>query len=126
MDITEIVKIMVTLFLGLIGLYFTNSYRRKITLNVAEKRLLAYSSLWSRMVDASPVRVSEWLDQPLTQEEREKIFKEFTQWYYENGNGMLLGGNTRNLYLRVKDNLVCPIEFYKSMGSDSIDRYRLI
>jgi hypothetical protein len=109
----KIADVMVTLILGLIGFYLAHSYRRKIALNVAEKRLIAYSALWSRMVCASPVRLSEWMDKPLTLKEREKLFNDFTQWYYENGNGMLLGGGTRTIYLRVKDNLVCPIECYE-------------
>ncbi len=49
MDTIKIVEIMETLFLGLIGLYFSNSYRRKIAPHVAEKRLLAYSSLQKSM-----------------------------------------------------------------------------
>jgi hypothetical protein len=106
-------NIIVTLILGLIGFYLAHSYRRKIALSVAEKRLAAYSALWSRMNIASPVRLSNWTDKPLTLEEREQLFNEFTQWYYENGNGMLLGGGTRSIYLCAKDNLVCPIEYYK-------------
>lgn len=109
----KIAEVVITLILGVIGFYLAHSYRRKIALSVAEKRLVAYSTLWSRMTMASPVRVSEWRDEPLTREEREKLFKDFTAWYYEKGNGMLLGGNTRNIYLRVKDNLVCPIDYFE-------------
>lgn len=112
-EAVQITQVMVTLILGLIGLYLAHSYRRNIALGVAEKRLAAYSALWSRMNIASPVRLSEWRNEPLTHEEREKLFNEFTQWYYENGNGMLLGGGTRTIYLRVKDNLVCPIDYYE-------------
>lgn len=99
--------------MGLIGSYLAHSYRRNIALSVAEKRLAAYSALWSRMNIASPARLSEWWHEPLTLQEREKLFNEFTQWYYENGNGMLLGGGTRTIYLRVKDNLVCPIDYFE-------------
>ncbi|MGZ8919127.1 MAG: hypothetical protein ACXW0T_12975 [Methylobacter sp.] len=109
----KIADVVVTLILGLIGYYLANSYRRKIALSVAEKRLAAYSALWNRMVIASPVRQSEWMDEPLTSKERNELFKDFTAWYYENGNGMLLGGGTRTIYLRVKDNLVCPIDYYE-------------
>jgi hypothetical protein len=113
-DLTiKIANVLVTLILGIIGFYLAHSYRRKIALSVAEKRLAAYSSLWSRMNIASPVRQSKWMDEPLMHEERKKLFYEFTEWYYENGNGMLLGGGTRSIYLCVKDNLVCPIEYYE-------------
>jgi hypothetical protein len=134
MDLTiKIANVMISLILGLIGLYLAHSYRRKIALSVAEKRLASYSALWSRMNIASPVRLSEWRDEPLTHEEREKLFHEFTQWYYENGNGMLLGGGARTIYLRVKDNLVCPIEYYepeslrtrlKTMSQEEQDKER--
>ena len=109
----NIADVMVKVILGLIGLYLAHSYQRKIALNVAEKRLVAYSALWSRMICASPVRQSEWMDEPLTSKERKELFKDFTAWYYVNGNGMLLGGSTRSIYLCVKDNLVCPIDYYK-------------
>lgn len=104
----KIAEVVIALNFGVIGFYLAHSYRCKIALSVAEKRLAAYSALWRRMNIASPTRLSEWWNEPLTPEEREKLFNDFTQWYYENGNGMLLGGGTRNIYLRVKDNLVCP------------------
>jgi hypothetical protein len=109
----EIANVVIPLILGLIGFYLAHSYRRKIALSVAEKRLAAYSALWCRMVCASPIRQSEWMDEPLSLKERKELFKEFTAWYYENGNGMLLGGSTRTIYLRVKDNLVCPIDYFE-------------
>lgn len=112
-DAVNIADVVVTLILGVVGLYLVHSYRRQIALSVAEKRLAAYSALWSRMNIASPARLTEWWNEPLTLEEREKLFNEFTQWYFENGNGMLLGGGTRTMYLRVKDNLVCPIQFFE-------------
>lgn len=112
-EAVKIAEVGITLILGVIGFYLAHSYRRKIALSVAEKRLAAYSALWSRMNIASPARLSEWWHEPLALEERENLFNEFTQWYYENGNGMLLGGGTRTIYLRVKDNLVCPIDYFE-------------
>ncbi len=109
----SIANVIVTVILGIIGFYLAHSYRRNLALRVAEKRLAAYAALWSRMICASPVRVTNWKNKPLMPEEREKLFDDFTAWYYENGNGMLLGGGTRSIYLRVKDNLVCPIEHYE-------------
>lgn len=109
----QIADVIVTLTVGVIGAYLAHSYRRNQALNVAEKRLTAYSALWNRMNSPSPVRLAEWIDKPLTQCEREKLFQEFTEWYYENGNGMLLGGRTRTMYLCVKDNLACPVEHFQ-------------
>jgi hypothetical protein len=48
---------------------------------------------------ASPVRLSEWMHKPLTEEEWEQLFQDFTVWYYDSGNGMFLGDSTRCLYL---------------------------
>lgn len=109
----KIADVIINIILSGIGLYLAHSYRRNIAMSVAEKRLAAYSALWSRMICTSPVRLSEWINELLTRKEREMLFNEFTKWYYENGNGMLLGGGTRNIYLCVKDNLVCPVEYYK-------------
>jgi hypothetical protein len=113
MNALEIANVTMTTALAIIGLYLAHSYRRQLRLRVAEQRLAAYRSLWSKMSFATPVRLTDWIDKPLARKEREKLFQDFTAWYYENGNGMFLGDSTRCLYLRVKDNLVCPIKHYK-------------
>lgn len=113
MNPVDIADIALTAILGLAGLYLAHSYRRQRALRVAEKRLAAYAELWRRMSSATPVRLTQWLAQPLTWKERQKLFHNFTAWYFESGNGMLLGDSTRSIYLRVKDNLVCPIEYYE-------------
>lgn len=118
---------------SLVGLYLAHSYNRHRKMRIAELRLTAYAALWERMASASPVRLTEWIDEPLTQEERQDLFDEFTAWYYEDGNGMLVGGTTRSIYLRVKDNLRCPIESYepaqlreelKELNDEARDRAR--
>jgi hypothetical protein len=113
MNPVDIADIVVTAIVGLIGLYLAHSYRRQLKMRVEEKRLAAYAALWSKMSFTSPVRLTMWIAQPLTREEREKLFKDFTAWYYENGNGMFLGDSTRSIYLRVKDNLICDIKYYE-------------
>jgi hypothetical protein len=105
--------LLITSLLTIVGLYLTHSLRRQLTMRVGEKRLVAYAALWDKMSHVSPARVSAWMDQPLTLEERQELFRDFTKWYYENGNGMFLGENTRAVYLAVKDNLVCPARFFK-------------
>jgi hypothetical protein len=47
---------------------------------------------------------------PLTPIERSQLFNKLTDWYYDGGQGMLLTEPTRNIYLRAKKNLTCPIE----------------
>jgi hypothetical protein len=113
MNPLDIINVVLTTALAVAGFYLAHSYRRQLRLRVAEHRLAAYRSLWSKMTFATPVRLAKWIARPLTPEERLKLFQEFTAWYYENGNGMFLGDSTRCLYLRIKDNLVCPIEQYE-------------
>lgn len=113
MEIFEIFDLVVKSILTIIGLYLVHSYRRQIALRVAERRLNAYAAIWSKMGVATPVRITPWNALPLTATERKKLFNAFTEWYYESGNGMLLAGGTRAIYLAAKDNLVCPVEYYQ-------------
>ncbi|MBB3188946.1 hypothetical protein [Halomonas cerina] len=115
MPLTEIAAIAGPI-VALIGAYLAYSHRRQIKLQVAEKRLAAYEALWDKMGIASPVRLTEWKAEPLTQQEREKLFDDFTAWYFKNGNGMFLGGRTRSVYLRVKDNLICDLAYYEPLS----------
>jgi len=111
--VVNITNVAITAIISFVGLYLVHNIRRQNALRVAEKRLVAYTALWDKMSCASPVRLTEWYAEPLTPEQRIKLFQAFTTWYYENGNGMFLGASTRTIYLRVKDNLVCPIECYE-------------
>src|SRR5947208_13955990 len=102
MDRVKIADLIVTAAVAIVGLYLAHSYRRQIALRVAERRLTAYAALWNKMGIATPVRIVPWnVPQPLTAKEREDLFRAFTAWYYEDGNGMLVGDGTRTIYLRV-------------------------
>lgn len=108
----EILKILVTILLGIIGLYLTHSFRRQVKQKTADRRMKSYSELWTITGVASPTRLKEWHvgmpRGPVTQEERGNLYVEFTKWYYKSGNGLFLGDGTRSLYLATKDNLICP------------------
>jgi hypothetical protein len=112
MTVLDIADLVVTAVLGVVGAYLAHNLRRQVALRVADRRLAAYSALWSRMGSASPVRLATWIARPLSLREREQLFREFTAWYYENGNGIFVGAGTRSMYLRAKDNLVCPVESF--------------
>lgn len=114
MDAIGLANVVFTLILGAIGLYLAHSLRRQLAERVAEKRLAAYAALWDKMSGTSPVRLTRWRPEPLTKEERQKLFDDFTAWYFEQGYGMLFGGGTRTIFLVVKDNLICPIVCYES------------
>src|SRR4051812_47511837 len=100
------VGIVVTAALTVVGLYYANSLRRRtnaeVEKGVAEKRFSSYAALWAPLKLASPMR-----DSPLTRLERESLFDSLTDWYYKDGNGMLLTEQTRNIYLNAKRNLTC-------------------
>ena len=107
------VELVVTLIIAGLGIYFANSYRRQQKLRVEENRLRAYKTLWGKMRIASPYRLAKWVAQPLTKDEREQLFKDFSDWYYADGNGMFLGDSARAIYLKAKDNLVRDLEYYE-------------
>jgi len=99
--------IAITAVLTIVGLYFANSLRLRtradVERGVAEKRSTAYAALWAHTKVASPTRAS-----PLTEGERACLYRTLTDWYYDDGNGMLLTEQTRNIYLNAKRNLTCP------------------
>jgi hypothetical protein len=102
--------------LGLIGAYLGYSYGRQVRLTLASHRLEAYSRLWERTGLAAPTRLDERtglaevahpLSRSLSVDERIHLYRQLTTWYYQQGGGMLLGADTRSLYLSAKHNLVC-------------------
>lgn len=112
----EWATVVITLLLGLIAAYLGHNYRRQVRLTLADHRLEAYSKLWELTGLAAPTRLDERtglvaVDQPLSGSlsdgERTRLYSEMTTWYYRDGNGMLLGSQTRDLYLKAKHNLVC-------------------
>jgi len=113
-DIVGLLDIIVTLFLGLVGLYLTHNFRRQVKQKTADGRMKSYSELWEITGLARPTRTKAWhaeeLKGPLTPDERRNLYIDLTRWYYQNGNGMFLGDTTRRMYLITKDNLICPDE----------------
>jgi hypothetical protein len=93
----------------------TNSYRRQLDLKTSERRLDAYAALWSLLRVAAPTR-----RQPMCEAERLGLYEKATDWYYADGNGMMLTALTREVYLRAKENLRCADEqlFPDSLAGD--------
>lgn len=102
-----LLAILVTAILGVAGLYLGHNLRRQLSLRIADKRFDAYASLWSQTESASPTRLADRGLGPLSEDERETLHSKLLSWYYKNGNGILLNGTTRNLYLVTKENLIC-------------------
>ncbi len=93
--ITSFVDFFLKLVLGIIGLYLAHSIGRHIALRISEKRLKAYSALWAVTKDASPTRLIDNGEGPLTSEQRKALHDKLQNWYYESGNGMILAESTR-------------------------------
>jgi len=108
----KLIEIIATLFVGIVGLYFANNYRRQIRQKTTEGRIIAYGKLWEITKIATPMREKNWHEGKyqnlLTHDERKELYKAMTDWYYEKGNGIFLGDTTRRMYLSAKHNLLCP------------------
>ena len=120
-SLREWATVIATTFLGIVTAYFSYSYGRQLRLSLASRRLEAYSKLWEATGLASPTRLDKRTELvetagplhesgPLTKSERRALHTTLTTWYYTNGNGMLLTGRTRTVYLNAKQNLVCDDE----------------
>jgi hypothetical protein len=97
-----------TLIVTAAGLWFAYSYSRQMALKLSETRLEAYSRLWQLSGVAAPTRLDGWgEDGYLLLEERRALWAAMTDWYYAKGGGMLLTATTKNVYLKVKHNLIC-------------------
>lgn len=93
-----------------VGLYLAHSVRRNTNLSIAEPRRAAYSPLWEMTGVAAPTRLDWWGDcGTLSRTERLDLWVAMTDWYYKDGNGMLLAERSRDVYLNVKHDLVCRV-----------------
>jgi hypothetical protein len=102
----DVVQLVITTALAVIGLYLAHSLTRQQRLKIAEQRIDVYRKLWGEMVVARPSRVDppeNWT--PLAPTEAAELHKAMTKWYFENGHGMLLPHDTREMYLEAKKRL---------------------
>jgi hypothetical protein len=97
-----------TVFLGLVALWFANSYYRQVRLQLVERQLDAYVRLWRITETANPDRTI-----PLDTAERAQLYERLVKWYFEEGDGVFLSARARDLYVGVRTNLICPIEQFQ-------------
>jgi hypothetical protein len=103
-SIADWASVSVTLLLGIAGFVVARNIGRDVRLKVTERRLVAYERLWALMRMASPY------NPPMDEAMRRNLHGKFTDWYYQNGDGMLLERVSRTVYLEAKDNLIRPVE----------------
>jgi hypothetical protein len=106
----EILGASATLIVGIATVFFAYNYRRQISIRTAERRIDAYGALWTCMLAARPTR-REIRQEVLTRQERWKLEKQMSRWYFTRGGGMLLSQDVRQMYFEVKRNLVADIDF---------------
>jgi hypothetical protein len=110
--VLDTVNSYLSLLLIAIGLYLANNFRRQLQMKMVERRFEAYARLWALMKDSGPWRKEVGCD-PMTLEEREELYDKMTNWYFGQGNGMLLTPVTRQLYLNAKFNMICENEYLR-------------
>ena len=90
-DVADVIGIMVTAVVSLIGLYLANSYGRQTRAWLADVCRPAYAGLWEVMGLAAPTRLDmAGRAGALTREDRNRLYQLMTDWYYRDGNGMTL------------------------------------
>jgi hypothetical protein len=97
-------SVAVTLVLGVVGVVVALNIGREVRLKVAERRLSAYERLWAATSVTSPY------GEPLDEQSRRALHDELTQWFYRNGDGLLLEYTTKSVYLAARENLIRPVE----------------
>jgi len=101
----NLAQITATVFLGLVGLWLANSYRRQVRLKLAERQVDAYKELWTITAVAAPVRTT-----PLDQSERKQLREKVNRWFFDDGSGVLMSTEGRDLLIAFTANLTCPID----------------
>jgi hypothetical protein len=93
-----------TIFLGMVGLWVAYNYRSQIRLKLAERQVDSYVSLWRLTAVATPSRTT-----PLDRSERQGLYKAMSEWYFDEGHGILVPVETRSIFLAYQSNLICPV-----------------
>jgi len=96
-------QVVATAFLGSVALWLAHNYRRQIRLRLAERQVESYQALWKITAVATPERT-----QPLDHEERHKLYDDMVRWYFEQGHGIFASTETRDLFVGIRSNLLCP------------------
>jgi hypothetical protein len=89
-----------TIFLGLVGLWIGNNYRRQMRSALTHQASESYARLWELTSVADPIS-----GRPLTGEQMKRLACDMSEWYFRDGNGMYLPTSTRRLFFALVENL---------------------
>jgi hypothetical protein len=93
-----------TFFLGTVGLWIGNSYRRHMRATLSVRAVEAYARLWEITAIANHKRTV-----PLTEDDRLALADAMVEWYFNSGDGMFMPTPTRKLFFAIVDNLGLPV-----------------
>lgn len=102
-SITSLIQAAGTVLIGVVGLLLANSYARQVKIRLVDRLVEAYSRLWEA------TEVASVGSRGLDRQQRESLYEAMRVWYFKHGDGMFLYPRTRDLYLAVRNNLVCDI-----------------
>lgn len=110
---------------GAVG-WIAHNYRQNLQLQLSDKRLSAYTRLWEVTGVAAPTRLDgKGIAGYLRPDERWRLWRAMTEWYYRDGNGLLLDDASKSVYLKVKHNLACRTEELEPEGLRNLVREEL-
>jgi len=88
-----IVNTFVALVIAAVGWYLANNYRLQTRIKLLELRVGAYRKLFELTEITSPTRMGR--GESLSEEEAKHLGQAIYDWYYRDGNGLLMPNSTR-------------------------------
>jgi hypothetical protein len=88
-----IISSIIALIIAAVGWYAGSSYRMQTRIRLLELRVEAYRKLFEATEITSPTRLGR--GERLSPEDALKLGRAIYNWYYENGNGLLMPDSTR-------------------------------
>jgi hypothetical protein len=88
-----VVNALIAITLGAIGLYLASNYRIQTRIRLLELRVHAYRTLFALTEVAIPTRLGR--GEAWSPDEERRLGRAIYDWYYENGNGLLMPNSTR-------------------------------
>lgn len=120
-------SIAITALITLLGLYLAHNLRRQQRLRIADQRLASYRQLWQQLLVARPSRLDPYDGAgPLTSTEIQALYAGMTEWYFDDGNGMMLTEPTLRMYLEAKRRLAKSAVAAEAADPDRDDSERRI
>lgn len=86
--------VLVPIAIAGVGWYVVSSFRLQARLRILELRVEAYRKLFEVTEIASPTRLGR--GELLSEEDQKALGRALYDWYYDNGNGLLMPNRTRH------------------------------